>query len=174
MKIHWISLLSPLKHVLAQYKSLVVKMHFEYEKRKYAHDNFELFYDPYLILGLPCVMPILEVVYSLIKYAQHWDVFIMNFLDAINLVKAKVFHLYIYPFSSFDDPLFDDFTKVLQQSSDVLLIQLCLNLVEPQAFLGFNMGGQIFVVQTWNLVDGFHMKVHEEDFNKAIIIMKNC
>jgi hypothetical protein len=98
----------------------------------------------------------------------------MDFLDAINLVKAKLFHPYIDPFSSFDDPLFDDFTKLLQQSNDVLLIQWCLHLVEPQAFLRFNIGGQIFVVQIRNLVDGFHMKVHEEDFNKAIIIVKNC
>ncbi len=37
--------------------------------------------------------------------------FIMDFLDVINLVKAKLFHLYIDPFSSFDDPLFNDFTK---------------------------------------------------------------
>jgi hypothetical protein len=70
--------------------------------------------------------------------------------------------------------LFDDFTKLLEQSSDVLLIQWCLNLVEPQAFLGFNIGGQIFVVQIQNLVDGFHMKLHEKDFSKAIIIMKKC
>jgi hypothetical protein len=119
-------------------------------------------------------MSILEVVYSLIKYAQHWDVFIMDFLNVINLVKVKLFHLYIYPFSSFDDPMFDDFTKLLQQSNDVLLIQWCLDLVEPQAFLGFNIGGQIFVVQTRNLVDGFHMKVPEENFGKITIIMKNC
>ncbi len=70
----------------------------------------------------------------------------MDFLDVINLVKAKLFHLYIDPFSSFDDPLFNDFTKLFQQSSGVLLIQWCLDLVEPQAFLGFNIGGQIFVV----------------------------
>ncbi len=121
-------------------------MHSDYEKNKYVRDNFELFYDPYLILGLPCVMPILEVVHSFIEYAQHGDVFIMDFLDAINLVKVKLFHLYTDPFSSFDDPLFDDFTKLLQQSSDVLLIHWCLDLVEPQAFFGFNIGGQIFVV----------------------------
>jgi len=118
-------------------------------------DNFELLCDPYLILNLPCVMPILDVVHSLIKYAQCWDVFIMDFLDAINLVGVKLFHLYIDPFSSFDNPLFDDFTKLLQQSSDVLSVQWCLYLVEPQVFLGFNIGGQIFIVHTWNLINGF-------------------
>jgi hypothetical protein len=46
-------------------------------------------------------------------------------------------------------------------------------LVEPQTFLGFNIGGHIFVVHIWNLVDGSWMKVHEEDVNKATIVVKN-
>ncbi len=59
----------------------------------------------------------------------------------INLVEAELFRLYIDPISNFSDPLFDDFTKLLQQSNDVLSVQWCLNLVEPQAFLSFNIGG---------------------------------
>jgi len=54
-------MLSLLKRVLAQCKSIVVKMHFDYVKSKYARENFELSCDQDLILGLPCVMPILEV-----------------------------------------------------------------------------------------------------------------
>jgi hypothetical protein len=108
VKTYWISMLGPLKCVLAQYKSLVVKMHSNYEKSKSAHDNFELLCELDLIMSMPCVMPILEVVHSLIKYAQHRDVFIMDFLDVINLVKTKLFHFYIDPFSHFDD-----FTKLL-------------------------------------------------------------
>jgi len=69
VKTHWISMLSLLKHVLAKCKSLVVKMHSDCEKIKSTHDNFELLCDLDLILGLPCVMSILEVVHFLIKYA---------------------------------------------------------------------------------------------------------
>jgi len=47
-------------------------------------------------------------------------------------------------------------------------------LVEPQAFLGFNIGGHVFIVHTPNLVDGFWMKVHEKDFSKATTVVKNC
>jgi len=84
VKIHWISMLSPLKRLLAHYKSLVVKMHFDCEKNKSVYGNFELFCDLDVILGLPYVMPILEVVHYVIKYAQCWGVFIMDILDAIN------------------------------------------------------------------------------------------
>jgi hypothetical protein len=93
VKTHWISMLSPLKCILAQYKSLVVKMHYDCEKNKFARDNFELLCDLDLILGLPCVMSILEVVHYAIKYAQCWDVFIMDILDTINLVNVEFFSL---------------------------------------------------------------------------------
>ncbi len=63
VKTHWISMLNLLKCLLARYKSLVVKMHSNCVKNIYDHDNFELLCDLDLILGLPCVMPILEVVH---------------------------------------------------------------------------------------------------------------
>jgi len=38
----------------------------------------------------------------------------MDILDVINLIKAKLFHLYTDPFFNFDDPLFNIFIKLLQ------------------------------------------------------------
>lgn len=96
-------------------------------------------------------MPILEVVSSFIKYAQRQDVFIMGFLHVINLAKVELFCFYTNPFSNFDDPLFNDFTKLL-------LVQWCSNLIKPQAFIGFNIGGIFLVVHIWNLIDGCWMK----------------
>jgi hypothetical protein len=113
VKTYWVSMLNPLKCVMAEYKSLIMKMHSNQDKNKYVCDNLELLCDLELILSLPCVMLILEVVHSFIKYAQCQDVFILDFLDAVNFVEAELFHLYIDPFSSFDDPLFNDFIKFL-------------------------------------------------------------
>jgi len=48
----------------------------------------------------------------------------------------------------------------------------CSNLVEPQAFIGFNIGGYIFVVHTQKPIDGSWMKVREEDFSKTIVVVK--
>jgi hypothetical protein len=47
-------------------------------------------------------------------------------------------------------------------------------LVEPQAFLGFNVGGHVFTVHTRKLVDRFWMKFHENDFNRTITVVKKC
>ncbi len=113
VKTQWVSMLNPLKCVLAHPWFLVVKMHFNCEKNKSTLDNFELLCELDLILGLPCVMLILEVVHSLINCAQCRDVFIMEFLNAINLAKAELFCLYIDRISNFSEPLFNDFTKLL-------------------------------------------------------------
>jgi hypothetical protein len=48
-----ISMLSPLKDIMTGYKSLIVKMHYDPNKSKSAHDNLELLCDLELILGLP-------------------------------------------------------------------------------------------------------------------------
>ncbi len=113
VKTYWISMLNPLKGVMVEYKSLIVKMHSNQDKKKNVCDNLELLCDLELILSLPCVMLMLEVVHSFIKYAQCRDVFILDFVDVVNFAKAELFRLYIDPFFSFDDPLFNDFTKLL-------------------------------------------------------------
>jgi hypothetical protein len=59
-------------------------------------------------------MPMLKVVQTSIKYVQHRDVFIIDFVDVVNLFEVELFHLYIDPISSFDDLVFDDFPKLLQ------------------------------------------------------------
>ncbi len=40
--------------------------------------------------------------------------FIIDFVDAVNIFEVELFHFYIDPISSFDDPVFDDFPKLLQ------------------------------------------------------------
>jgi hypothetical protein len=93
---------------------MIVKIHFDYDKFKHIHINLELLCDLELILGLQCSMPMLKVVQTFIKYVQHWDVFIVIIVDVVNPFEVELFHFYIVPISSFDDPMFDDFPKLLQ------------------------------------------------------------
>jgi len=48
---------------------LIVKMHLDLMKSKVIQNNLILFGDLELILGLPYLLPILEVVHTLIKFA---------------------------------------------------------------------------------------------------------
>ncbi len=63
-----ISMLSPLKCVITKYKTLIKKMHFDHDKAQSIRENLELLFDLELIQGLPCSMPMLQVVYTFIKY----------------------------------------------------------------------------------------------------------
>jgi hypothetical protein len=42
-----------------------------HDKNKYTCDNLKLLCDFKLILGLSCFMPMLEVIHTIIKHAQH-------------------------------------------------------------------------------------------------------
>jgi hypothetical protein len=54
---------SPLKCVLWEYKSLIVKMHMDAPKNKLVAKNMDLLCDLELTFGLPCIFPMLEVVH---------------------------------------------------------------------------------------------------------------
>jgi hypothetical protein len=83
-------MLIPLKHVSGRYKSLIVKMHINAPKSELVRESLDLWCDFERILALPCILPMLEVVHTLIKYAQRQDVFICEFIDAMKLTKAKI------------------------------------------------------------------------------------
>jgi uncharacterized membrane protein SirB2 len=46
----------------------------------------------------------------------------VDFVDVVNLVKLELFYLYIDPISSFNDFMFDDFTKLLPHFYDSFLL----------------------------------------------------
>jgi hypothetical protein len=52
-------------------------------KKQLVWENLNLLCDLELILGLPCIFPMLEVVHMLIKYVQRRDVFICEFIDVM-------------------------------------------------------------------------------------------
>ncbi len=71
-------------------------------------------------MGLLCMLPMLEVMYTLIKYAQRRDVFICEFLDIVKSIEAKLYQLYVNPFFKYDDPTFNEFSTIHEQHSELL------------------------------------------------------
>jgi hypothetical protein len=62
-------MLAPIKLVLAKYKSLIVKMCDDMAGSAFAKNNYELLCDCDIVLGLTCVLLMLEAVQSLSKLA---------------------------------------------------------------------------------------------------------
>ena len=109
----WISLLEPLKRVIGGYKTLIVKMcedaHTKEPNqttkqaaaRECARLNCDLLCDVSTLLALPCLLPLLESVNSLIKYAQSSHVYVSDYIAAVRICQAELYMMYVDTESSF-------------------------------------------------------------------------
>jgi hypothetical protein len=66
-------------------------MHMDVPKKKLVAKNLDLLCDLELAFGLPCILPMLEVVHMLIKYIQRRGILIYDFLDVVKSTKAKIY-----------------------------------------------------------------------------------
>jgi hypothetical protein len=60
IKMKWISILASFKQMVKEYKTLMVKMNDDVVSNEVINNNYELLYDVETILGLTCVLPMLE------------------------------------------------------------------------------------------------------------------
>ncbi len=78
---------------ICKYKTFIVKMLKDQMKVKmqdpFAKDVVEL------IIGLNWILLLLELVYTLIKYAQERDVYVYDFVEAIKIGISKLYKLYV-------------------------------------------------------------------------------
>jgi hypothetical protein len=69
MKTQWISMLLLAKKVLSEYRALVLKMHQNFVTISQVAHNLQLLCDLEAMLGLSCLMPMLEGLNELIKFS---------------------------------------------------------------------------------------------------------
>jgi hypothetical protein len=105
---------------MSKYKSLIVKIHLDSYKTKAAQDNLVLFGDLEFNLGLPFLLPMLEVMHILIKFAQCQNVFIVEFVDVVKLAEAELFRLYTYLYFCFEGLAFDAFNSFINHTNQQL------------------------------------------------------
>ncbi len=53
------------------------------------------------ILGLPCVLPMLESINALMKFVQTRDVFVCDYIITIKIYQANLYKMYNDPTTSF-------------------------------------------------------------------------
>ncbi len=61
-------MLSLMKRVLAEYKTIMVRMNNDLNRVVATKTNLEYLCDIEMVIGLMCIMPMLEVVHALIKF----------------------------------------------------------------------------------------------------------
>jgi hypothetical protein len=102
-----------------------VKMHTNAPKSKLAQENLDLLCDLELLLNLPCILPMLEAVHTLIIYVQRQDVFICEFIDAMKSVEAELHQLYVDPFCNM---------MILFSMDSLLLVNIVVSCCLPPRF----------------------------------------
>jgi hypothetical protein len=69
VKTRWISCLEPMKRVMLEYKALVLKMYLDSTSLASAKANLNLLCKIELLLGLACILPMLEALNYLLKFS---------------------------------------------------------------------------------------------------------
>jgi len=69
IKIQWISMLNIAKIMMAEYKTLLVKMAMDYNTNKLTRFNYEHLCDLQILLRLAWILHMLESIYVHIKFA---------------------------------------------------------------------------------------------------------
>jgi hypothetical protein len=62
-------MLNPTKRLMEKYKTLLVKMVLDSLTNQQAKQNYEHLCELQTLLGLACILPLLEFVHALIKFA---------------------------------------------------------------------------------------------------------
>jgi len=99
-------------------------MHVESSKSDVTLKNLNSLCDVELILGLPCILPMLECVHALIKIAQNKNVFMCNFVEFVKLTQHELYCLYCDPYAKYEDMTFDEFNSIQTLTNHTLLLSL--------------------------------------------------
>lgn len=91
VKTRWISLLKPAKRILQQYSVLVYKMHLDTGSVKAAEKTLETLVDVETMLGLACLVPLLEQLNDVIKFSQRRNICVCDFVAAVKHCQKELF-----------------------------------------------------------------------------------
>ncbi|CAM6083703.1 unnamed protein product [Calypogeia fissa] len=97
VKTRWISMLAPLKLIMQEYKTLIVKMSSDLSDRDYpalAWKNLLLLCDIQTFLLLACLIPLLNTANDLVKMAQSKDVYVCDMVSTVKFAQFELMMLY--------------------------------------------------------------------------------
>jgi hypothetical protein len=184
VKTHWISLLEPLRRVLAKYKTLVVKMcedstmkeptltPKQQASRESARRNLDFLCDISTLLALPCLMALLDCMNSLMKFAQSVDVFISDYVAAVKIYQADLYMMYVDPISSFQKLHFQHFCDIVEDHSYTITQEWVTDLNDGCESLAFRIGEHTYPAHSLCPLTRKKLLVSRSDFDIAVTSVK--
>jgi hypothetical protein len=132
----WISMLAPTVRVMNEYKVLLVKMAMDSKPAQrdvngkkvprdkklvnLAKKNLAFLSDIQILLGLSGLLPLLRCVHSLMKFSQGRDIFVCDYMAAIQVCISEITAFYIDDTTAFSQDIFWDFKALEQVRHDAI------------------------------------------------------
>jgi hypothetical protein len=167
----WISMLEPLKRVLGEYKTLIVKMAQDANEESKAAHNLALLCNVHTLLALPCPMPLLESLNQLIEFAQSRSVFVTDYINAIKMWQAEIFMMYCDPDASFSPAHFPLFNDIVTDHSYTISQEWVVDLNDGSETLAFRIANHTYTAHQLGL-HGEHFPVSRDNFLAAVSSIK--
>jgi hypothetical protein len=132
----------PSKVVFEEFKTILVKMAKDVVN-EYVATNYEMLCDIEIVLGLTCLLPMLEVVQGLNKYAQNKKTFICDFVDNVKLCQVDLHNMYYNEKKKYNYNDFPQFWNFIDHTFDHLHIVWWNNPIVGVQQATFSYNGKI-------------------------------
>jgi hypothetical protein len=151
VKTRWISCLEPVKRVMSEYKALVLKMHLDSQSLATAKANLNLLCEIELLLGLACILPMLEALNYLVKFSQQRACFVCDMVAAVKLCQADLYSWYVDSENAYAADVFRRFKDICNDTSEVFTHEWRDDM---------NMGAQTLSMRVGGVTVVMHCRVH--------------
>ncbi len=172
VKTRWINMVTTLKRVGKEYKTLIVKMAADSGSMEETRTNLVNLCDIGTILGLLCTLPMLEFVNALMKFAHDKDVFVCDCIAVVKICQADLYKMYIDPTISFRPKFFLEFIDVVANTSQRITQDWVINLNDGIEHVAFHIIGQFHMVHYVDSLTSIHFAIIWEGFDQAITFVK--
>jgi hypothetical protein len=182
VKTRWISLLEPLIHILGEYKTLIAKMCEDAvakdpepkakEVTEKAKHNLDLLCDVGTLLALPCILPLLEYVDSLMRFIQSRDIFVSNYVVVVKICQTELYKLYCNLETSFRKSHFQEFCDIVDDYSFTITQEWVTDLNDGSESLSFTINGRSYPAHSLCLVTTKKKRVGRDGFEAVISSVK--
>jgi len=108
----------------------------------YEQGCLQLLLDPYTLLGMCALLPLLEAIDTLVVFAQKRDVYVGDFVAAVKVCQASLYRMYEDRGTSFSSDEFWSFNNLLDCSHEQIHIKWMTNLNDNTTVLTFICHGE--------------------------------
>jgi hypothetical protein len=132
---------------MSEYKALVLKMHMDSSSLATAKANLNLLCEIELLLGLACILPMLEALNYLIKFSQHTTCFVCDMVTAVKLCQADLYSWYVDSDTTYSADVFCKFKDISNDTSEVFSHEWKDDMNLGAQTLSMRVGGMTVLMQ---------------------------